>query len=185
MSSVLHPTTALTDFNVDPSTTHSYTVRAYDATLNWSANSPPQSVTTLHPSAGPLDTGGSVDYMSTWGAGPEKIALLTGVLSLRLPLLKLQHRSRGPGFGLIASANSGFWTSDTTGTRMSAIDTGFGLGVNVMVGAMYPIYSGNLLVRYEFLDSAGSSTSCCPPARPTSTSPTTPPTCCGTTRPAR
>ena len=66
-----------------------------------------------------------------------------------------RHRSRGPGFPMMASWSSQFWSWDAAGTKMAAIDTGYGLGFNFTLGGIYPVYSGNLLVRFELLDAAG------------------------------
>ncbi len=149
-------TNSYSDVTVYPVTTYSYTVSAYDGGGNESAQSAALSVATPAPAYSAPDAGGPVEYATTWGAGPEKIALLTGALSLRIPLFKLQQRTRGPGFSMLASWNSQFWSWDAGGTRMNALDTGYGLGFLFAAGGgVYPVYNGNLIDRFEFQDAAG------------------------------
>src|SRR5260370_363466 len=75
-------------------------------------------VSSLYSAAVP---GTAQEFAAAWGAGIEQIALATGALGLRVPLTKLQQRTRGPGFQLPASWLSDFWQWDAAGTRMTAM----------------------------------------------------------------
>ena len=144
------------DNGVSPSSTYWYQLTDYDVNGNVSAATSAVQVTTLGPTSFAPDVGGPMSYYSSWGAGPEHITLLTGALSLRLPLLKLQHRGNGPGFQLSASFNSQVWSTDAAGVLQNGMDVGYGYNFMFQIGALVPIYNGNLLVRYDFLDGVGS-----------------------------
>jgi len=148
-------TTSFTDPLVDPLSSYSYTVSAYDAQANQSAQSSPLAVNTPALAYSALETGGPVEYAAAWGGQPDKIGLLNGVLALRIPLPKFQHRSGGPGFQMTAAWNSQFWSWDTAGTKMSAMDVGYGLGFYFMIGGIYPVYQADEIVRFEFQDAGG------------------------------
>ncbi len=140
----------LNDPGVDPDLSYTYQVTAYGANGLESSPSSPLVITTAKPSFSAPDTGGPVEYAATWGAGPEKIALLTGALAIHLPLVSLKQQSRGAGLGVAASWNSQLWSA-----AVPALDTGYGLNWVFQIGAVYPVFSGSTLVRYEFQDGAG------------------------------
>jgi RHS repeat-associated protein len=145
---------SFTDLTVANGLVHWYSVEACDASGNKSSKAVLQ-VTLPAPAQWAPETGGPVEYAATWGAGPETIGLLNGVLSVRIPLAKFTHRSSGPGFQMAAVWNSQFWSWDGTGTRMSALDIGYGLGFNFIIAAAYPVYSGTEIDHIEFLSSDG------------------------------
>ncbi len=149
-------TTSYSDTTVDGlHSSYSYTVLAYDPTGNQSAQSSAITVTMPTSVYAFPDTGAPQTFASSWGAGPEKIALLTGGLAFRQPLFKLSHRTRGPGAQMTASWNSQFWTYDATGSHMNAIDTGYGLGFTFSLGGMSPVYNGSQIDHFEFIDGGG------------------------------
>jgi RHS repeat-associated protein len=138
-----------------PLHTYTYKVQAIDGSWNASAFG-----TTDVTIPGPVDwapeTGGPVEYAATWGAEPEKIGVLNGVLSIRLPLIKATHRSSGSGFQFAAVWNSGFWGKEGTNpSKMSAVDTGYGLGFNFIIGAAYAVYSSNEIDHIRFFSADG------------------------------
>jgi len=147
--------TSYTDVTVDYATNYSYTVSALDAAGNESSQSAALPVHTPAPIYAAPQTGAPQEFSTTWGAGPEKITMLTGALGIRIPLPRLQHRTAGPGYQFVASHNSQFWTWDAAGTKMNALDVGYGLNWLFQIAAVYPVFSGDTLVRYELQDGSG------------------------------
>jgi RHS repeat-associated protein len=148
--------TSYTDNTGDPGVTYSYTVSAVNSSSQESSQSTALVITTPQNSFSAPDAGGGVEYASSWGGGgPEKIALLTGSLGIRIPLITLKQQSRGPGFQLMASYNSQFWSHDSAGDHNIAINTGYGLGWTFQIGAIYAVFNGNLIDHVEYQDTGG------------------------------
>jgi RHS repeat-associated protein len=144
-----------TDPAVSPGQTYKYQVTAYGANNVESSPDGPLSVTTASPGYSAPDAGGPVEYATTWGGGPEQIALLTSELGIRIPLPKFQQASGGPGAQMTAAWNSQIWSHDSTGDHFNATDTGYGMGWIFQVAAMYPVMSGSTIDHFELQASSG------------------------------
>src|SRR5581483_2193361 len=159
----LGSTTGLTfsDTTVNPSTTYSYTLKAFDY-HGWHADTTFNVTTPYIQTNGPFPSvtpdGRRVGVRSTgayWGASGENIDVMSGNLNFTLPLVKAQARS-GWGVGFNLNYNSQNWRYDTGGNWNFGGDVGYGFGWQLLAGSITPVYSDPWTVSYYlFTDATG------------------------------
>lgn len=88
-----------------------------------------------------------------WGAGAEKIDLLSGNLSYSIPLLR--PKSRRIGTLIRLSYNSQVWRFGKQTVTCPADDFGLGLGWRLQIGAVYPERTGHTITNYKYIDATG------------------------------
>lgn len=148
------PDSEYEDATVSPSTTYTYTIRAVDYHLSQSA---PTIITITTPPAGSVDPRrvGVRPTGSYWGAGGEKIDLLSRNLNLTIPLFTALGRG-GWGVPFALSYNSQQWRQDPGGTWKLGRDVGYGFGWRLMAGSLTPYWTSHYtLHHYLFIDSSG------------------------------
>jgi RHS repeat-associated protein len=111
----------------------------------------------------PSDSGNGLDPRRTgvralgsyWGAAGEQIDTTSGNMNFSLPMLKAVSRGNW-NVGASLSYNSQMWRQDSAGTWLMGYDVGYGLGWNLQLGSILPVWSNTSTVdHYLFIDSSG------------------------------
>ena len=143
-----------TDELLTASTTHSYSVYAFD--YHWNASSAGTfSITT--PPSGSIDPRriGIRTTGAYWGASPEQIDVRSGNLNFTLPLLSAQMRGGG-GVPISLSYNGQNWRKDSSNTWNLGVDVGYGYGWRLSAGSLTPYMAYPwFLDHYTFVDATG------------------------------
>jgi RHS repeat-associated protein len=142
-----------TDTTVQPSSTYTYSIDAWD----YSANLAYKTTSVTTPPAGSIDPRqvGVKPTGTYWGALGEQIDLRSGNLNYTLPLLTAQMRG-GNSVQINLAYNSTNWRQDPGGTWKLGGDVRYGFGWKLLAGSLTPIWGINwALDHYLFTDSTG------------------------------
>jgi RHS repeat-associated protein len=88
-----------------------------------------------------------------WGAGEEKIDLLSGNLSFSIPLI--HARSRSAAARVRGSYNSQIWKQSLSGAKSFGSDSGSGYGWKIQIAAVVPKTKNGEINGYVFVDGTG------------------------------
>ncbi|MGE5648368.1 MAG: RHS repeat-associated core domain-containing protein [Acidobacteriota bacterium] len=142
------------DAAVDPATTYTYAISAWDSHFNFG---PATSFTVTTPpptSADPRRVGVRTDG-AYWGGAGEQIDVRSGNLNYTIPIIKAIARG-GWTVGFSLSYNSQVWRQDSGATWKLGRDVGYGYGWRLQAGSITPYWSDWCTIHhYVFIDSTG------------------------------